>query len=346
MLQLAPNTIFIKETTTVTNTPRITYPIPPNNLQNLQTTFLDKQNLAIENLTQILQQNHLTITQWEDAQHKFQEITNSLTQCIEQTCMTPPTPPLPNRVKSQGGFLPRTLQKKWKQQLKIYHHIEKAIRSACQNPHALLHNNSNISNLQLIQTINIPPLPTNPVDIHTWVEQLATIGKNAKKEAHKIITKQTAINCKISITKYRTLLNIKPKIIHKKIFHPTTTSMLDCLQNQHSQVITKSDDIAREIYIIQQKSSYRQAPLCDDIIDHPNTCLCAVRKYPWHSQQWIIFEKRGNHNIHISTQFTREVYDCCIKHLTKGKTLGPDDIPNDIIKALPTSWQDLLYLFF
>ena len=144
--------------------------------------------------------------------------------------MTPPTPPLPNRVKSQGGFLPRTQQKKWKQQLKIYHHIQKAIRSACQNPHALLHNNSNISNLQLIQTITIPPLPTNPVDIHTWVEQLATIGKNVKKEAHKIITKQTSINCKITITKYMTLFNIKPKIIHKKNFHPTTTNMLDCLQ--------------------------------------------------------------------------------------------------------------------
>ena len=253
ILQLAPNTVVIKETTTPTNTPRITYPIPPNNLQNLQTTFIDKQNLAIENLTQILQQYHLTITKWEDAQHKFQEITNSLSQCIEQTCMAPPNPPLPNRVKSQCGFLPRTQQKKLKQQLKIYHHIRKAIRSACQNSHALLHNNSNIRNLQSIQDVNIPPLSTNLVDTHTWVEQLATIGKNAKNEAHKIIIKQTAINYKIVITKYRTLHNIKPKIIHKKKFHPTTTSMLDCLQSQHDQVITKTNDIAREIYITQQK---------------------------------------------------------------------------------------------
>ena len=119
LLQLAPNTVVIKEITTPITTPRITYPIPPNNLQNLQTTFLDKQNLPIENLTQILQQDYLTLTQWEDAQHKFQEITNSLSQCIEQTCMTPPTPPLPNRVKSQGGFLPRTQQKQSKQQLKF-----------------------------------------------------------------------------------------------------------------------------------------------------------------------------------------------------------------------------------
>ena len=69
-------------------------------------------------------------------------------------------------------------------------------------------------------------------------------------------------------------------------------------------------------------------------------------KYPWHSLQGIILEKRGNPNTHISKQFTREVYDCCIKRLTKGKAPGPDNIPNDIIKALPTPWQDLLYLFF
>ena len=110
LLQLTPNTVVIKDTTTPTNTPRITYPIPLNSLQNLQITFLDKQNFAIENLTQILQQDILTPTQWEDAQHKLQEITNSLSQCIEQTCMAPPTPPLPNRVKSQVGFLPRTQQ--------------------------------------------------------------------------------------------------------------------------------------------------------------------------------------------------------------------------------------------
>ena len=111
LLQLAPNTVIIKEVTTPTTTPRITYPIPPQNLQNLQTTFLDKQNLAIENLTQILLQEQLTPTQWKNTQHKFQEITNSLSQCIEQTCMAPPTPPLPNRVKAQGGFLLRTQQK-------------------------------------------------------------------------------------------------------------------------------------------------------------------------------------------------------------------------------------------
>ena len=65
-LQLPPNSIVIKETQPPPNNPRITYPIPPTNLQNLHATFLDKQNLTIMNLTQTLHQDQLTQTQWEE----------------------------------------------------------------------------------------------------------------------------------------------------------------------------------------------------------------------------------------------------------------------------------------
>ena len=91
---------------------QIIYPISPRNLQKLQTTFLHKLKLAIENLTLMLQQDHLTNTQWEDAQYKLQKITNFLNQCIEQTCMAKPTLPLPYRVKIQRGFFPQTQKMK------------------------------------------------------------------------------------------------------------------------------------------------------------------------------------------------------------------------------------------
>ena len=260
--------------------------------------------------------------------------------------MTTPTPPLPNKIKNQGGFLPRTQQKKWKRQLKIHHTIRKAIRATCQYPYTCLSNNPDITTLQTTQIPNIPPLPNNPAELHAWIEEIAKIGKNAKTEAHKIITKQTSINCKIAITKYRALLNAKPKTIHKKIFNPTNNNSLDCLQNRLGQILTKPQDIANEIYQTQQLSFQRQAPLYDDVTDHHDTCTCAVRKYPWHTQQGFILEKRGHPNAHISKQFTREIYDSCLKRLTKGKAPGPDNIPNDILKILPPQWQDLLFLFF
>ena len=58
-LQLASNSIIVKTTLTPNTNLVITYPVPHTNLQNLQTTFLDNQNLAISNLTRILQQQQL-----------------------------------------------------------------------------------------------------------------------------------------------------------------------------------------------------------------------------------------------------------------------------------------------
>ena len=194
--------------------------------------------------------------------------------------MTPPMPPLPIRAKTQGGFLPRTQQRAWKHQLKIHHIIRKAIRAACQHPPTHLQCSQDIQSLLRIPTINILPLPTNQVQHIQWIDKLVTIGKNAKTQAYKIITKQTSINCRSAITKHRTLLNTKPKVIHKKIFHPTTTSSLNCIQSSIGNILTKPIDIANEIYHTQQKSFYRQVPLRDDPIDHPTTCTCAIHKYP------------------------------------------------------------------
>ena len=56
-LQLPTNSIVLKEIKTSPTNPRIIYPIPLTNLQNLQTTFLEEQNLMISNLTKTLQQS-------------------------------------------------------------------------------------------------------------------------------------------------------------------------------------------------------------------------------------------------------------------------------------------------
>ena len=162
-LQLAPNTIIIKTKPTPNTNPRITYPISPTNLQNLITIFLDKQNLEILNLTNVLQQEKLTPSQWEEAQTTFQKIINSLSSCVEQTCMTKPTPPLPNRAKIQGGFLPRKQQKIWKSHLKTHHSIRKAIHAACHYHHTQLHNHPDIKYLHSLHNANIPPSPQTTI---------------------------------------------------------------------------------------------------------------------------------------------------------------------------------------
>jgi hypothetical protein len=106
---------------------------------------------------------------------------------------------------------------------KLYIHL------ACHHPHAQLRNHPDIPKLLLPLNINIPPLPTNDTEHTKWIENLAAIGKKAKVDAYKITTKQAMSNIKTAIKKYRTLLNTKPKAIHKKIFQPTTENSLDCI---------------------------------------------------------------------------------------------------------------------
>ena len=147
-------------------------------------------------------------------------------------------------------------------------------------PPAQLQNHPDIITLLSPLGTHIPPLPTNHTEQTQWIETLATIGKIAKKEAYKITAKQAMFNIKTAIKKYRTLLNTKPKSIHKKIFQPTSENSLDCIQNSNGTILTNPADIAQEIYRTQQSSFQREAPNCDDAIDHPDTCMCAVRKYP------------------------------------------------------------------
>lgn len=69
--------------------------------------------------------------------------------------------------------------------------------------------------------------------------------------------------------------------------------------------------------------------------------MCTTRKYHWHTHQGIILEKMPlNRN-----QFIKEIYNNCTKRPTKDKAPGPNNIPNDIIKALPSQWQDLFSYF-
>ena len=185
--------------------------------------------------------------------------------------MSQPAPPLPHRAKLQGGFFPRQQQKIWKSHLRTYYNIRKAIHVACQYPHTQLQNHPDIITLFSSLSIHIPPLHTNHTEQTQWIETLATIGKTAKNEAYKITAKQAMLNIKTAIKKYRTLLNTKPKSIHKKIFQPSTKNSLDCIQNPHGTILTNPLDIAHEIYRTQQSSFQRQAPNCEDTMS-PKWC--------------------------------------------------------------------------
>jgi hypothetical protein len=272
------------------------------------------------------------------------QMVENISTTIENTCIAPPIPHLTNQTSKQGGYLPRKLQKKWKKELSTYHIIRKAIKTITQDINWRTH--SVITNLQNHRFAEIPNPPNDPLLINGWIKTLGSIGKTAKKNAHDIITKQTSINCKKEISKYRNTLNLQPKRIHKVIFKNTENNTLNSIQDKQGNILTNPKDIVEEIYIQQSILNQPAIPTCYHQPNHNPECTCGVRQYPWHDLDGFILEKRGETNASIANTFDQKTYDLCLKYLSNNKAPGPDNIPNFILKNMPTQFHNLLYLLF
>jgi hypothetical protein len=104
--------------------------------------------------------------------------------------------------------------------------------------------------------------------------------------------------------------------------------------------------MANIIYSTQQQLFHRQAPpQCSDLTNHQPNCKCVICQYPWHIIDGFTHLGKKEHppKFQFAHLFTHITYD---KSLFKGKTPCLDGIPNNILKALPTSFHEMLFLFF
>jgi hypothetical protein len=355
-LYIPPNNIISKKyiPIPISNKPKILNPIPPENINQFCIKFSENNTTLIHQLINILQNNiKLPHNQWKHVCEQMDQIVGNISKIIEDTCTAPPIPTLTNQTSKQGSYLPRKLQKQWKKELSTYHIIRKAIKTVTQNTnwktHPIITNLQNhqlITNLQNHQLAKIPDPPNEPLLINEWIKTLGTIGKTAKKNARDIITKQTSINCKKAISKYRNTLNLQPKRLHKVIFKNMDNITLDSIQDRQGSILTNPKDIAEEIYIQQSILNQPTIPTCYHQPNHNLEYICGVRQYPWHDLDGFILEKRGDTNASIANTFDKNTYDLCLKYLGNNKAPGPDNIPNSILKNMPTQFHNLLYLLF
>jgi hypothetical protein len=272
------------------------------------------------------------------------QMVENVSKTIEDTCIAPPIPTLTNQTSKQGGYLPRKLQKQWKNELSTYHIIRKTIKFTTEDTNWRTH--PILTNLQNHQHAKIPNPPNDPLLTNEWIKTLGTIGKTAKKTARDIITKQTTINCKKAISKYRNILNLQPKRIHKVIFKNMENTILDSIKDKQGNILINPEDIAEEIYIQQSILNQPTIPTCYYQPNHNPECVCGVRQYPWHDLDGFILEKRGDTNASIAKMFDRNTYDLCLKYLGNNKAPGPDNILNSILKNMSTQFHNLLYPLF
>lgn len=148
--------------------------------------------------------------------------------------------------------MPRKLQKQWKKQLNTYHLIKNAIRATTLPIPHNWHLKPEIQEIKNSLNITPPPTTYDPLEIQSWLDNIANIAKCAKVEARKITNAQTSQNCKKAIQKYKALLNKKPKTIHKRIFNHQNSTPLDGLIDKDGNLATHPEDIANVIHSTDQ----------------------------------------------------------------------------------------------
>ena len=139
-LRIPPNTLIAKEPIIPSDPPpRILNPIPEENLENFHTQFFENNSDQIDELIQLLKNNHLSNEQWQIACDSFNSLTDNITTTVLETCKAPPIPTLSNKIAKQGGSFPKKLQKEWKKHLSTYHLIRKTIYIIENNPNWRTH---------------------------------------------------------------------------------------------------------------------------------------------------------------------------------------------------------------
>ena len=346
MLHIPHNTLIARAPPLQnTSSTRIPNPIPPENIEKFNTTFFEENSIQIKTLTTLLENHqHLSTDQWIEACTTLDHIVNKISETIEKTCKADPLLHLTNRTSQQGGFLPRKLARKWKKHLHTYHLIRKTIYIVQHDPLWLAH--PILNDIRNHQHVNIPHPPTPPVTHVEWINTIAAIAKNANKEAKKITTKYTKDCILKAVSKYCQMYKKSPKIINRRVFKNSETSPLHSIFDRHNNILTNPADIASEIYTQQSISNRPTVPTCHYQNTHLPHCTCGVRQYPWHDLDGYTIDKRGEPYIPLHTYFDQETYDLCLKNLSNNKTLGPDHIPNSILKNIPPRFYKLLFLFF
>ena len=69
--------------------------------------------------------------------------------------------------------------------------------------------------------------------------------------------------------------------------------------------------------------------------------------FPWEvaGPDSFVLQARGTQQL-VYNHLTREVYDACLSQLKNGKSPGPDNFPNELLKHFPDSMHALLFVFF
>jgi hypothetical protein len=114
ILHIPTNTLLARPVPITNTTTRILNPIPQENIEKFKIEYIEENAPQINELITILSNDQLTEDQWQNSCLKLDHVIQKISDKIQETSSAPPLLILTNRTSQQGGFLPRKLQKTWK----------------------------------------------------------------------------------------------------------------------------------------------------------------------------------------------------------------------------------------
>lgn len=165
------------------------------------------------------------------------------------------------------------------------------------------------------QHVQIPLPPILNLLPNEWINEIASITKNANKQACKITTKYNEECIKKAISKYRQPYKKNPIKVNKKIFKNNEISLLDYLIDHNNNILISPEDIAHKIHIQQSISNRSIDPTYHYQPNHPIQCMCGNRQYLWDDIGGFTIDKRSKVHTPLHICFDTETYDICIKNL-------------------------------
>ena len=171
-----------------------------------------------------------------------------------------------------------------------------------------------------------------------WWETAARALKQARVNIRALYKKHEHRQAWKRIKHFRDLLRGSPKTAHRYLFETGEKHSLEGVRLATGEITTSEEDLLKEVEKHFAKQQRTRVPEGE------------AKNFPWERKRLkvdstLIKDVGGSHR-RLCDRYNREVYNDALARLPNGKAAGPDEIPNEILKWLPTEFHNMLHEYF
>ena len=319
---------------------------PPTALMDWQAQLAAKHSMDISHTSSLIREAS------EQAQPELFGITQAIQHIIcsavslAQACLPckPASKPVrSNHKKTRRSYLPRVMAHQYACQLSI----AKACRLACK--HALACQRAHITVQACTQHADFLRLLEPADTLHDLIADLQSYDavysllqqhrQAAQSLAKQLLSKHQCDAQAKQTKRWHKLYYSRRKLAYAQVFQA---------QDDRGSAPTEISAVNHPLYgrsanpsIAIQALHYHHTQLCSPKVS------CRDTPFPWGlpGRDNFVLQSRGSQSS-LLPHLTREVYDLCVKQLKNGKSPGPDQLPNELIKHFPHELHTLIFDYF